>query len=139
MSNTHFAIAIHALTLLAMEQGRPLPATQIAASVNTHPVFLRRVLAPLQAAGIVESSRGISGGVRLLRSPDKISLREVFDAVGKGAHLLETHPDPHPDCPVGGHIEGVLTPLFAGAEAALQAYFGSVTVAEVLAEIKKSH
>lgn len=138
MSNTHLAIAIHALTLLALEKGRQLPATHIARSINTHPVFLRRVIAPLARAGLVESSRGVNGGVRLLRAPERITLRDVLAAVRGDGHFLDTHPDPHPDCPVGGKIEGVLRPLFANAEEALQNHLGQITVADVLANVKKS-
>ncbi len=138
MSNTHFAIAIHTLTLLALEKGGPLSATHIAGSINTHPVFLRRVIAPLVRAGIVESTRGASGGISLLHAPDTITLQDVFAAVRGEEHFLETHPDPHPECPVGGKIEGILRPHFTNAEQALQSYFGSITVADMLEEIENA-
>src|SRR5438876_1217231 len=47
--SSRFAVAVHALTLLASED-RPLTSEHIAGSVNTNPVVIRRVLAALVAA-----------------------------------------------------------------------------------------
>jgi Rrf2 family protein len=40
--------------------------------------FLEQILNDLKAAGLVESKRGVAGGYRLRRSPDKITLAEVI-------------------------------------------------------------
>jgi Rrf2 family transcriptional regulator, cysteine metabolism repressor len=40
--------------------------------------FLEQILNDLKAAGIVESKRGVAGGYRLRRSPDRITLAEVI-------------------------------------------------------------
>ena len=133
--NTHLAIAIHALTLLAQENNGPLSATYIAASIDTHPVFLRRVLNTLQKAGLIDSQRGANGGVRLLRPPEKITLLDVYSAISQGEDLLKIHPSPNPACPVGGKISGVLETHFEGAVQALQAYFNGVTIANLLADV----
>ena len=40
--------------------------------------FLEQILNDLKSAGIVESKRGVAGGYRLKRPPDKITLAEVI-------------------------------------------------------------
>lgn len=43
--------------------------------------FLVQILNDLRRAGLVESRRGKTGGYLLARAPEKVSLREVVDAV----------------------------------------------------------
>jgi Rrf2 family protein len=40
--------------------------------------FLEQILNDLKSAGLVESKRGVAGGYRLRRPPDKITLAEVI-------------------------------------------------------------
>ena len=40
--------------------------------------FLEQILHDLKSAGIVESKRGVAGGYRLHRAPDRITLAEVI-------------------------------------------------------------
>ena len=61
-TNTRFAVAYHALGLLASIPGEPLSSEQLAVSVGSSPVYLRRVLGLLRRAGLVESRPGASGG-----------------------------------------------------------------------------
>lgn len=119
--NSHLAVATHALTLLvwARRAGRALSSAEMARSVNTNPVFLRRVLASLRNAGLVETHEGAGGGYALARPPGRISLADVFLAVQAGAPLLRVHHDPNPACEVGGGIQMSLGARFERAEAAL--------------------
>lgn len=57
----------------------------IAKSLNTNPVVIRRALAALQAAGIIASSKGPNGGSRLARSLKQVSLADIFRATESGA------------------------------------------------------
>jgi Rrf2 family protein len=55
-------------TTLSAETGIPLPTAQ-------------KLVSRLSAAGLLESSRGTGGGVRLARPPATISLADVVEAV----------------------------------------------------------
>ena len=79
--NSQFPIALHIVGFLAAAGGTPLTSAKMAAVYGTSPVVLRRVLSRLQRAGLVKTQRGVNGGSILARSPEKISLREVFQAV----------------------------------------------------------
>jgi len=67
-------------------------------SVNTNPVFVRRILGLLSRAGLVTSQPGVGGGWRLLRDPATITLLEVYRAVDEGHLLAMHHSTPNPDC-----------------------------------------
>lgn len=43
--------------------------------------FLRKLFKPLVKQGIINSTRGVSGGVRLARPPEDISVLEVVEAL----------------------------------------------------------
>ena len=66
-ANSHFALATHVLTVLAVNEDRVLTSTQLAGSVNTNPAFLRTLLGRLRAAGLIAVSLGKGGGARLAR------------------------------------------------------------------------
>lgn len=69
-----------ALLQLAVEyeSGLPVPIRTIAES-NTIPTqFLVQILLQLKGAGYVTSTRGPSGGYRLAKPPNKISVSEIL-------------------------------------------------------------
>lgn len=63
-------------------QGETLAqAADIAAAANIPKPYLAKILAKLQAAGIVEGKRGQNGGLRLLRPASEISVADLVDAI----------------------------------------------------------
>lgn len=104
----------------------------IAGSVNTNPVFIRRILGLLNRAGLVASQPGVGGGWRLMRAPDKISLLEVFRAVDEGHLLTMHHNQPNPACLIGRNIQRTLTVYFGEAEKAFERELAGQTIAQVL-------
>lgn len=54
---------------------------KISEQLDISPHFLTKVLQQLTAAGLMESLKGPNGGVRLKKSPDKISLLDVVLAI----------------------------------------------------------
>jgi len=64
---------------LAMHDGKePIPLKEIARRQQISLLYLEHIIAPLIAAGLVRSSRGKRGGIRLARSPQEIKLGEVL-------------------------------------------------------------
>jgi Rrf2 family protein len=68
---------------LARRDGsRPtVKAAAIAEAEGIPPAFLERLLTDLRGAGLIESVRGPSGGHRLARPPEAITLSEVLAAL----------------------------------------------------------
>ncbi|MFD1953578.1 Rrf2 family transcriptional regulator [Paenibacillus thailandensis] len=79
-----FAIAVHTLVMLA-HCGCIMTSGAIAKHVNSHPTFLRRVLAQLAGEGIVEAREGREGGYFLKANPDKLTLADIYMAVRQDA------------------------------------------------------
>jgi Rrf2 family protein len=73
---TWFAVAVRALVYLACAE-RLCPGATMAGAVNAHAAFLRRIMAQLARAGIVEAREGRDGGYRLALPPEQITLADV--------------------------------------------------------------
>jgi Rrf2 family protein len=131
-SNSQFAIAIHVLTLLAQADGEVVTSETIAGSVNTNPVFIRRILGLLSRAGLVASQPGVGGGWRLQREPTSITLLQVYRAIDEDHLLSMHHSQPNPDCLIGRNIQRTLTVYFGEAERAFEQVLARQTIAEVL-------
>ena len=134
--NSRLAVATHVLTLLAYEQ-RALTSNDIAASVNTNPVAIRRALGALRAARLVRSQPGPGGGWQLLRAPDAITLRDVQRIVDAGLPF-RTHDEPNRRCPIGRRIAPALQGTFERAQQALEKELARTTIAGMLRRLMQS-
>ena len=136
-ANSRLTIAVHALAWLALAQRRgrrQLTSDQVAASVNTNPVMIRRSLGELRRAGLVSVRRGAGPGWTLARRPEDITLLDVYEAVEPRPLFALHHAEPNLDCPVGRGIRPALHGVYAGAEQALRAGLGGTSIADVLHE-----
>lgn len=91
MVNTRFSTSVHILVVLAAsggadsdDDGRAVPSAEIAERVGSHPAAVRRILADLKAADLVDVVRGPGGGFRLAKEPRTIGLDRLADAVDMG-------------------------------------------------------
>jgi Rrf2 family protein len=130
--NSRFAIAIHILTLLAQLEDEAVTSEVIGGSVNTNPVFIRRILGLLHRVGLVTSRPGVGGGWQLLRDPATITLLEVYRAVDEGHLLALHHRPPNPECLIGRNIQRTLNSYFSEAEQAFEQVLAQQTIAQVL-------
>ena len=123
-------MALHIMGFLASRQGAPLTSEVLAGTYGTSPVVLRRVLAKLKKAGLVQTQRGAGGGSVLARSADSINLREVYEAIADDARLM-----PLFSSGCSGKVAPILADyvneLFADAEEALLAKLEAETVASM--------
>lgn len=131
-ANTQFAVAVHFLTYLAgAGQGRPVSSEEVARSAAVSPVYLRRALGPLRAAGLVRSRPGSGGGWELCRAPEDIGLDAVWSIVQGGDAVLGLH-GPSPDCPIGAGLIGVFDGIEGRVTAAIERELAECTIGDVL-------
>lgn len=134
-ANSKVTIAAHALAWIGMHErmgGEWATSEQVANSVNTNAVVIRRLLGELRAAGLVEARRGAGAGWRLTRPAESIDLGEVYDAV-EGGPLFALHAAvPNQKCPVGHGIRTALGPVYQDVEDVLRARLSRTTVADIL-------
>jgi Rrf2 family protein len=134
-ANSRLTIAVHALAWLALAQRQGhevLTSDQVAASVNTNPVIIRRSLGDLRRAGLVDVRHGAGAGWSLARAPEEITLLEVYDAVGQEQPFGLHHTEPNLDCPVGRGIRPALDQVYGEIEQVMRRELTLVSVADVL-------
>jgi Rrf2 family protein len=134
-ANSRMTVAIHILSFLiaaARKHGDPVTSEQIAFSVNTNPVVIRRLLGLLQKAGLVHSHRGANAGWTLAKNPDAISLMHVYQAVEEEPLFALHASKPNPKCPIGRGIQPALKKIYGSLEDDLRRELSKTTVEQVL-------
>ena len=122
--------ALRAVVHLADQSPSPRTTDQIAAATLVPKPYLSKVIQGLCRAKIVQSKRGVGGGVALVKSPSELTILDVVNAVEPIVRIRQ--------CPLGLKTHGVrLCPLHRrmdNALATVEAAFRQTTLAEVLAE-----
>ncbi|WP_248928464.1 Rrf2 family transcriptional regulator [Paenibacillus hamazuiensis] len=135
---SRYSIALHILAWIAeMTKDRDefVASDRIAASVNTSPVFIRRILGSLGKARLVIVQHGGTGaGWKLARNPDSITLLEVYEAVVQKPLFELHHSTPNSGCIIGKGIQPALNPIYSSAEEAMKRQLAQVTIADLLEE-----
>ncbi|WP_437478301.1 Rrf2 family transcriptional regulator [Sorangium sp. So ce1014] len=130
MSSGRFAIATHALALLA-QTGESCASDELSASINTNPAFLRRILARLSQAGLIEAREGRAGGYRLARPAKRIRLSEVYAAVEPEGAIAPSPCEPNAKCPIGAGIQRAFDEVADAANEGLLRGLSQKTVADI--------
>jgi Rrf2 family protein len=131
--NCRFATGVHVLVLLAGKADTLQTSTDIAEKLDTNPVVVRRVLASLQQAKLIESQKGPTGGSRLLKSPKAISLADVYKAVETSA-LFHT---PHVRAAGPLRVNSALDKVFSSSMSALFEDLEKTSLSQVLKRVEK--
>ncbi|MCU0705329.1 MAG: Rrf2 family transcriptional regulator [Fimbriiglobus sp.] len=122
--------ALRAVAYLAGQSPVGRTTDQIAAATKVPKPYLSKVLQKLVEKGLVNSQRGVGGGMTLARPPAELTILEVVNAVEPIGRIRE--------CPLGLRSHGVrLCPLHKRLDDALatvEEAFAGTTLAEVLAE-----
>ena len=137
--NTQFAIAVHVMAGLAFRGSKePTTSAQLAMSVNTSPSFVRRTLAKLSKAGLVQTTTGKAGSCCLARDAKRITLIDIYRAVdAPKAFAIHNYPELK-QCPVSCNIKDVLENVLDKSQAAVEETLGGITLASILTEMKPS-
>jgi len=135
-TSSRFAVAVHILTIMAGAGDEPIKSDQMASSVNTNPVVIRRILCALARAELVTSQKGATGGSRLARMPDRITLLDVYRAVEGGSVFALHRQPPSSRCFIGSNIGTVLTNVSEEVNMAVESALERTTIERVLQNIR---
>ena len=134
-TDSRLSVTLHVLLHMA-ERGKPMTSAELAAHMDTNPVVVRRTMAGLRERGFVRSEKGHGGGWKIAADLDRITLKDVHDALG-GPHLLAIGINlEDPACLVEQAVNRSLTSAFRDAEALLVSRLADVTLAELAADFR---
>ena len=129
--NSRFAVSVHILAYLAFRDGRAVSSAEIASSVHTNPVVIRRLLSVLAKSRLVLARKGVAGGFTLSRPAREVTLLDVYRAVEPQPNHGLNHFTPNHRCPVGAKIESLLHTVFDKAQTGMEAELKRVSLAEL--------
>lgn len=119
------------------ERKGPATSEVLAKAIRTNPVVVRRTMAGLREQGYVRSEKGHGGGWKLACDPAKVTLRDVYTALGSPTLLAIGHRMGEPGCLVEKAVNATLGSAFREAEDLLLSRFGKVTLARLAAELRR--
>ena len=135
--DTKFSIALHVLAYIE-ETNNTVTSELLAKSVGTNASHIRKILALLKDADIIESQQGKKGIVLKIKA-NKLSLDKIYFGVYPEKELLHVHDTANPDCPVGATIKEALLPIFEESEKQLVLNLKSKTLKSLIKDMYKIH
>lgn len=128
--NSRLSLALHTLSHMAGEPDRVRTSADIADHAGTNPVVVRRVLGKLREAGLLSSEKGHSGGWRLEKSADTITLADVYLALDEKLVAGNSVSDPS-DCNVETGLRARVAEVLDDIEESLVARLRETTIKDV--------
>lgn len=125
---TDYAVRV-VLHLAAAEAGSRVRASDIAAAQGIPLDYVPKVLQALARSGILATTSGRTGGVRLIKSPQRITLLDIVEAM-EGPIALNRCMVRKGECPRDQRCP--VHPLWAKAQAGLVKTLREATIAGLL-------
>jgi DNA-binding IscR family transcriptional regulator len=128
--NSQLSGVLHVLLHMAERDG-PMTSEALARAMDTNPVVIRRIMAGLRDQEYVRSEKGHGGGWTLARDLSKVTLRAIYDGIGRPPLLAMGNRTESPGCLVEQEVNAALGEAFRDAEAVLLTRLGQVTLASL--------
>lgn len=137
LKNVQFTVATHVAAVLGMHYGSEVKSSVLAGSVNAEPTFVRRTIAKLAKAGLVTTSRGKNGACSLARSPEEITLLDIYRASEAPATSAIHGYDIREVCLVSVHFKGCMGGVLEDAHAGFEARLAARPLSSLLDDIRR--
>ncbi len=134
--STKFSDVLHLLLHMAGSK-EPATSESLAKAMQTNPVVVRRTMAGLREQGFVTSEKGHGGGWLLSCDLKKVTLHDVYEAIGSPTLLAIGNRTESSKCLVEKAVNTATDNAFREAENALIAKFRNTTLADLHKVIKK--
>lgn len=122
--------ALRAIIYLSLQKnGNPVPVKEIASRRRIPRKFLEKIIQDLIRAELVRSHRGAHGGYTLVRSPDRVSFRDVIEAV-EGPISINVCVTHNQDCSVLSSCN--MQRIWQEGQRRMLEYFSDTTLADLL-------
>ncbi len=127
---------LRAMVFLATSGGaRPVPLSEIAGAEAIPAPFLERILATLRNAGLVQTTRGASGGYALTREPNEVTVADIVTALEGPLALVDCLPG-DANCPRAENCASRV--VWRRLDEAITGALGAITLNDLIAEVVPS-
>ncbi len=134
--SSRLPIAVHTLLVTEFFKDQfKITSDFIAGSVGVNPVIIRNILIQLKNADLIEVAAGV-GGAKLKKSPEEISLLDIFNAVEVNEKLFHIHEHPNFNCPVGKNIQSILNKNLDNVKKTAERELDKITLQSLLNNLR---
>ncbi|MBU0622402.1 MAG: Rrf2 family transcriptional regulator [Gammaproteobacteria bacterium] len=123
-------LGLRLLMYLAMRRDEPVTIQEVSERFAISKNHLVKISHRLSLIGLVESSKGRNGGIRLARAPESISVEEALRATEDNFDLVECFAAAQNQCVISGACK--LTGVLLSARAAFFDVLAQVTLADLV-------
>ena len=125
-----YTIAVHALVYLN-HMGTMLSSEKMASNICTNPARVRKVMAGLKKAGLVETREGSEGGYRFAGEPESLTLDRVAVAVDARFVAARWRGSLDRPCLEASGMGGVMDGLLDELDGRCYNYLSTISLAEM--------
>lgn len=124
------------MTVLAYHKPDLMTSEELASSIRTNPTVIRRLVAKLVDAGLLETFKGKAGGIRMAKSPKEITLKDIYEAVLDKKLMATPCKEPYKQCVVSCNMGTLLSEVAEGIEQNSMAYLSGIKLSDLTSQIK---
>ena len=110
-TNSRMASAIHIMSFVAYAGDEGTTSEEIAKSLQTNPVVVRKILKLLEREGLVALCQGRQGGVGLRHPASGITLGQIYKAIESESGVFAMRSQVHERCVVACAMKRRLGPI----------------------------
>ena len=137
-TSVQFTVSAHIMAALGFFRGKEISSAALAESVNADPTFVRKSLSKLSKAGLIVTTRGKNGASTLTRSPEQITLLDIYRAsAAPAAFAIHNYPV-EKKCPISRNIKGRMSSVLKKAQNGFENALDRITLADVVGEIRRA-
>jgi len=126
------------MAALGFHHGKEIASATLAESVNADPTFVRKSLSKLSKAGLIITTRGKNGASTLTRSPEQITLLDIYLASAAPPTFAIHNYPVEKRCPISSNIKGCMSSVLKKAQDSFENTLDGITVADVVGEIRRT-
>lgn len=136
---SEFCVAVHALVYLN-HKAATLSSDELAENICTHPARVRKVMARLKKAGLVQTKEGVDGGYLFVLDPAAVTLRQIGEAVGaQYVSAAWRSGSTDMECLVASGMAEMMDDIFGGLNETCKQQLNQITILDIDRKIFTNH
>lgn len=135
MLDQRFAVSVHIMTVLSYHEGQLVTSETLAKGIRTNPTVIRRLVSKLAEAGLVESFKGKTGGVRISERTKEITLKDIYEAVSGKPLIHSPNKEPQKNCTVSCAMKKIMCDITTGLENHSMSYLSKIKLSDITSKV----
>jgi Rrf2 family protein len=136
--SVQFTVAAHIMAALGFFHGEEVSSATLAESVKADPTFVRKSLSKLSKAGLIVTTRGKNGASTLTRSPEQVTLLDIYRASAAPPTFAIHNYPVEKRCPISRNIKGCMSSVLKKGQNSFENALDRITLADVVGEIRRA-